>query len=47
VLNAAAALVIAGAAADLAAGARLAERALDSGAAANTLQRLVAVSNSQ
>jgi anthranilate phosphoribosyltransferase len=46
VLNAAAALVVAGAAETLAAGAGLAARAIDSGAALASLRRLVAVSNS-
>ena len=45
VLNAAAALVLAGAAADLREGAAQAAAALDRGAAAETLARLVAVSN--
>lgn len=45
VLNAAAALVVADRAADLRAGARLAQDALDSGKAAEALRKLVAVSN--
>jgi len=45
VLNAAAALVVAGKAEDLKAGAALAARALDEGAAAATLARLVKISN--
>lgn len=45
VLNAAAALIVAGQASDLREGASLATRALDSGLAAETLSRLVAVSN--
>lgn len=45
VMNAAAALLVAGRATDLKAGAALAADALDSGRAAATLQRLVAVSN--
>jgi anthranilate phosphoribosyltransferase len=45
VLNAAAALVIADRAADLAEGAALAARALDEGAAAATLAKLVQISN--
>ena len=44
VVNAAAALYASGRAADLREGARQAERAIDSGAAAATLERLVAVS---
>lgn len=46
VLNAAAALVAADLAPDLRAGAQLAARAIDSGAAAEKLERFVAVSNS-
>ncbi|MEO0034526.1 MAG: Anthranilate phosphoribosyltransferase [Pseudomonadota bacterium] len=45
VLNAAAALVVAGRAGDLAAAARLAEHAIDSGAAAASLDRLIAITN--
>jgi anthranilate phosphoribosyltransferase len=45
VFNAAAALVVAGTAAELAEGARLAAHSLDSGAARDRLERLVAVSN--
>ena len=45
VITAAAALVVAGHARDLAAGARLAEGAIDSGAARTALDRLVALSN--
>jgi anthranilate phosphoribosyltransferase len=45
VLNAAAALVVADRVADLSEGARIAERALDDGAAAATLAKLVEVSN--
>lgn len=45
VLNAAAALIVAGRAADLRDGASLAQEALDSGAATATLERLIAVSN--
>lgn len=45
VLNAAAVLVIAGKTTDLAAGARLAERAIDSGAAGAALEKLVELSN--
>ncbi len=45
VLNAAAALIVAGEAANLADGARRAEAAIDSGAARGTLERLVALSN--
>jgi len=45
VLNAAAALIVAGAAADLREGAALAARALDSGAAKEKLEALVRVSN--
>ena len=45
VLNAAAALVVAGTAKTLAAAVRLAERAIDSGAAEGCLDRLIAVSN--
>ncbi len=44
-LNAAAALVVAGKAADLAAGLRLAEEALDSGKARATLENLIRISN--
>jgi anthranilate phosphoribosyltransferase len=46
VLNAAAALVVAGRASDMMAGARLAEQMLDSGAAKDKLQQLVRASNS-
>jgi anthranilate phosphoribosyltransferase len=45
VLNAAAALVVAGKAEDLATGARLAENALDSGRASATLEKLIKISN--
>ncbi|MEE2691584.1 MAG: anthranilate phosphoribosyltransferase [Pseudomonadota bacterium] len=45
VLNAAAALIVAGLAADLGEGAVLAARSIDGGAAANALARLVAISN--
>lgn len=45
VLNAAAALVVAGRAGDLAAAARLAEHSIDSGAAAASLDRLIAITN--
>ncbi|MFD2234657.1 anthranilate phosphoribosyltransferase [Phaeospirillum tilakii] len=45
VLNAAAALVVAGRAGDLAAAARLAEHSIDSGAAAASLNRLIAITN--
>ncbi|MEZ5907384.1 MAG: anthranilate phosphoribosyltransferase [Hyphomicrobiaceae bacterium] len=45
VINAAAALVVSGRAADLAAGARLAEGAIDGGAARTALDRLVTLSN--
>lgn len=45
VLNAAAALIVAGEAANLADGARRAEAAIDSGAARGTLDKLVALSN--
>lgn len=45
VLNTAAALVVAGLASDLQAGAELAARSIDSGAAAEALAKLVAVSN--
>jgi len=45
VLNAAAALVVAGRAPDLAAAARLAEQAIDSRAAITTLDRMIAISN--
>ena len=45
ILNAAAALVIAGKADDLAGGAALATNAIDSGAAKQTLQKLVSISN--
>jgi anthranilate phosphoribosyltransferase len=45
VMNAAAALIIAGHAEDLAQGAKLAREALDNGAAAAALEKLVAVSN--
>lgn len=45
VLNAAAGLVVAGAAADLASAARVAEAAIDSGKVGATLDRLIAVSN--
>ncbi|RAU22307.1 anthranilate phosphoribosyltransferase [Paramagnetospirillum kuznetsovii] len=45
VLNAAAALVVADKAADIAAGARLAEQAIDSAAAAQVLARMVAITN--
>ena len=45
VLNAAAALVVADRAADLREGAALAARALDEGAAATTLVKLVQISN--
>jgi anthranilate phosphoribosyltransferase len=44
VLNAAAALVVAGVASDLAAGLELAERSIDDGAAAQALERMVTVS---
>jgi len=46
VLNAAAALVIAGKARDLAAGARAAEQAIDAGAARAALEKLIEISNS-
>jgi anthranilate phosphoribosyltransferase len=46
VVNAASALVAAEAAGDLASGARMAEEAIDSGAAADTLERFVAATNS-
>jgi len=45
VLNAAAALVVAGRAGDLAHAARLAEQAIDSGAALATLDRMIAITN--
>ena len=45
VLNAAATLIVAGKATDLAAGAALAGQAIDSGAAANSLKRLVEITN--
>jgi anthranilate phosphoribosyltransferase len=45
-LNAGAALVVAGVAADMATGIDAARESIDSGAAANVLDRLVAVSNS-
>ncbi len=45
VLNAAAALVVAGKAADIAAGARLAESVIDSGKARATLEKLAAITN--
>ena len=45
VLNAAAALLAGGKASDLADGCRLAAAALDSGAAAQALERLVAITN--
>jgi anthranilate phosphoribosyltransferase len=45
VLNAAAALIVAGKAPDIAAGAAQAARAIDSGAARTALERLVAISN--
>ncbi len=45
-LNAAAALIVAGRSSDLAGGARLAAEAIDSGAAMNSLDKLVAISNS-
>lgn len=45
-LNAAAALIVAGRSPDLAVGARLAADAIDSGAAMNSLDKLVAISNS-
>ena len=45
ILNTAAALAVAGAAADMGAGIPLAERSIDSGAAAGALEKLVAVSN--
>ena len=45
-LNAAAALVVAGKAADLKAGVALAQKSIDSGAAEGSLDRLIAVSNS-
>ena len=45
VLNAAAALVVAGKSATLADAARLAERTIDNGAAARTLERMVAITN--
>ncbi len=45
VLNAAATLIVAGKAADLAAGAALAGQAIDSGAASNSLKRLVEITN--
>lgn len=47
VLNAAAGLVVADAAADLTAGVALAAQSIDSGAAARVLERLVAVSNAR
>ena len=47
VFNAAASLVVAGRAADLAAGAAMAADALDSGAAAATLKKLVAITNGE
>jgi anthranilate phosphoribosyltransferase len=47
VFNAAAALVVAGAARDLAEGARQAEAALDSGKARATLQKLIEISNAE
>lgn len=47
VLNAAAALTVAGLAADLAEGARHAAAAIDSGAAAKALERLVAITNAE
>ena len=47
VLNAAGALVVAGRAATLAEGAKLAEEALDSGKAAATLEKLIKISNDQ
>ena len=47
VLNAAAALAVAGAAPDIITGVPLAERAIDNGAAGAALERLVAVSNAQ
>ncbi len=45
VLNAAASLIVAGKAEDLAAGAALAAQAIDSGAAINTLHRLIEITN--
>lgn len=45
VLNAAAALLVAGKAATLAEAARLAERSIDSGTAARTLDRMIAITN--
>ena len=45
ILNAAAALIVAGKAKDLAEGAKIAAQSLDSGAAASRLEKLVAVSN--
>jgi anthranilate phosphoribosyltransferase len=45
ILNAAAALIVAGKADDLAAGAQLAAQAIDSGAAMETLNRLIAITN--
>jgi anthranilate phosphoribosyltransferase len=45
ILNAAAALIVAGKAKDLAEGAKVAAQSLDSGAAASRLEKLVAVSN--
>lgn len=47
VLNAAAALVVAGKAADVAEGARIAEKAIDSGAARATLEKLVAITGDE
>ena len=47
VLNAAAALVVAGKAQNLAEGARFAESALDSGKAAATLEKLIKISNAE
>jgi len=45
ILNAAAALIVAGKAKDLAEGAKIAAQSLDSGAAASRLEKLIAVSN--
>jgi anthranilate phosphoribosyltransferase len=47
VLNAAAGLIVAGKAADIASAARMAEQAIDNGAASMTLDRLIACSNAQ
>jgi anthranilate phosphoribosyltransferase len=46
VLNAAAALIIAGRVADLKEGAELAKHAIDSGAARSSLERLITITNS-